>query len=398
MPNAVTHPSAQELSAFSVGKLPEATANAVAGHLEKCPACRKALESFPADSFLGKVRAKPGVSSLPVRAGNAPRVENIALSPAPLKNLPPDLANYAKYRFLRELGRGGMGVVYQAEQTVMGRTVAVKVINPSVLAHPDALPRFQAEVRAAAKLDHPNIVRAHDAEQVGSMHLLVMEYIEGTSLADLVAKNGPQPIAHACHYIRQAALGLQHAFEQGMVHRDIKPQNLMVNPRGQVKVLDFGLARMRSERKGVGLTQVDAFMGTQEYVAPEQANDARSADTWADIYSLGCTLFFLLTGRPPFQGDTAVKLIFAHLKKEPPALHEVRADVPPELSAVVARMLAKDPARRCQTPIDVAQELASFVKAGSKRPAIGVSSPAPGVSSPAMGTAIATWRSGISTS
>jgi serine/threonine protein kinase len=326
MPKAVIHPSAQELTAFALGKLSETAATTIAGHLEKCPSCRKAVENLPADSFVGKVReAKPSVSSPPVRAGGALSVATAS----PPADLPPVLADYAKYRFVRELGRGGMGVVYQAEQTVMGRTVAVKVINPSVLEHPAALPRFQAEVRAAAKLNHDNIVRAYDAEQVSDMHLLVMEFVEGTSLTELVAKKGLLPIAHACHYIRQAALGLQHAFEQGMVHRDIKPQNLMVNARGQVKVLDFGLARMRSERnQGGGLTQADAFMGTPEYVSPEQATDARSADTRADIYSLGCTLFFLLTGRPPFQGDTAVKLILAHIEKEPPALQDVRADVP----------------------------------------------------------------------
>ncbi len=377
MPNAVVHPSEQELVAFNLGKLSDSAAAAVASHLENCSACRKTIEGLPADSFVGKVRAaKPDVPSLP------------------LQDLPPDLANYGKYRFLRELGRGGMGVVYQAEQTVMGRTVAVKVINPSVLAHPDALPRFQGEVKAAAKLDHPNIVRAYDAEQVGNMHLLVMEYVEGTSLAELVATKGPQPIAYACHYVRQAALGLQHAFEQGMVHRDIKPQNLMVNGRGQVKVLDFGLARMRSERKqGCGLTQADAFMGTPEYVSPEQATDARSADTRADIYSLGCTLFFVLTGRPPFQADSIVKLILAQIEQEPPAVHEVRADVPLELSAVVARMLAKDPARRFQTPIEVAQALSEFVKPGTKRAAAVASPPASGAA--ATGTVIAADTSKI---
>ncbi len=394
MPEALIHPTAQELTAFGLGKLPERRAAAVAAHLESCPACRKAVANVPPDSFLGKVRAaKPNASSLPVRSSDAPVVEKAS---APPKDLPPDLANYSKYRFVRELGRGGMGVVYQAEQTVMGRTVAVKVINPSVLDHPDALPRFQSEVRAAARLDHPNIVRAHDAEQVGSMHLLVMEYVAGTSLAELVAKKGPLSVPYACHYIHQAALGLQHAFEQGMVHRDIKPHNLMVNARGQVKVLDFGLARMRSERRvGGGLTQADAFMGTPEYVSPEQATDARSADTRADIYSLGCTLFFLLTGRPPFQSDTAVKLIMAHIEKEAPSLQQVRPDVPAKLSAVVARMLAKDPAQRFQTPVEVAQALMAFVKSGTKQPVAGVVSPASGVSSPGTGTALAADTSKI---
>ena len=246
MPSAAIHPTGQELAAFGLGKLSDAASVAVADHLEECPACREALESSPADSFLDKVRAaKPDASSLPARAGNVLNVPSL-----PPKDLPPDLANYAKYRFLRELGRGGMGIVYQAEQTVLGRTVAVKVINPSVLEHPDALPRFQGEAKAAAKLDHPNIVRAHDADRVGNLHLLVMEYVEGDSLAELVAKTGPQPIAYACHCIHQAALGLQHAFEQGMVHRDIKPQNLMVNVQGQVKVLDFGLRGCAASGRG----------------------------------------------------------------------------------------------------------------------------------------------------
>ena len=390
MLNAAIHPTPQELTAFALGKLADTAAATIARHLEQCPTCRQAIEKLPGDSFLGKVRAaKPNASSLPARAGGAPNMPATAAAPPlPPKDLPPDLARYAKYRFLRELGRGGMGVVYQAEQTVMGRSVAVKVINPSVLDHPDALPRFQGEVKAAAKLDHPNIVRAYDAEQVGSMHLLVMEYVEGTSLAELVAKKGPLSVPYACHYVRQAALGLQHAFEQGMVHRDIKPQNLMVNARGQVKVLDFGLARMRCERKaGGGLTQVDTFMGTPEYVSPEQATDARSADTRADIYSLGCTLFFLLTGRPPFQEDTIVKLVLAQIEKEPPALQGVRPEVPMELSWVVARMLAKDPAQRFQKPLEVADALAAFVKPGPKGAAS--SSPKSGASPPATGTMIA---------
>ena len=380
MSNAAIHPTAQELASFGLGKLSDAASVAVADHLEQCPACRETLENSPADSFLGKVgAAKPGVSSLPARAGDVLNVPS--LTP---KDLPPELANYAKYRFLRELGCGGMGIVYQAEQTVMGRTVAVKIINPSVLEHPDALPRFQGEVKAAAQLDHPNLVRAYDAEQVGSIHLLVMEYVEGVSLAELVAKEGPQPIACACHYIRQAALGLQHAFEQGMAHRDIKPQNLMVNARGQVKVLDFGLARMRGQRKaGGGLTQVDAFMGTPEYVSPEQATDARRADTRADIYSLGCTLFFLLTGRPPFQEDSIVKLIRAQIEKEPPVLRDVRPDVPAELSVLVARMLVKDPARRFQTPMEVAQELAVFIEPETKQAAASVSPSASGTATAA---------------
>ncbi|HJT77203.1 MAG TPA: serine/threonine-protein kinase, partial [Gemmataceae bacterium] len=264
--------------------------------------------------------------------------------------LPPELAGHPRYRILKELGRGGMGVVYQAEQTMMDRTVAVKVISRALLEHPGALERFNREVRAAAKLTHPNIVIAHDAEQVGDLHMLVMEYVEGQSLAQVLKKKGPLAVAHACHFVRQAALGLQHAFEHGMVHRDIKPQNLMLTPKGQVKILDFGLAKVASERgKGQGLTTSNAYMGTPDYSAPEQATDARSADIRADIYSLGCTLYCLLAGRPPFDEASDVLTILAHLEKEPPPLPELRPDVPPALWAVVARLLAKDPGQRYQT-------------------------------------------------
>ncbi len=174
-------------------------------------------------------------------------------------------------------------------------------------------------------------------------------------------------MTHACHYVRQAALGLQYAHEQGMVHRDIKPHNLMLTPKGQVKILDFGLARLASEQKGEGgLTRTGDFMGTPEYVAPEQATDARTADIRADIYSLGCTLYFLLTGRPPFQEGQAVQTILAHLRKEPTPLSQLRSDLPAELWPVAARMLAKDPAQRFQTPLEVAQALAPFCKAGSR--------------------------------
>jgi serine/threonine protein kinase/formylglycine-generating enzyme required for sulfatase activity len=280
-------------------------------------------------------------------------------------NVPPELANHPKFRIVRELGRGGMGVIYLAQHRVMEKPVALKVINPSFLDHPNALARFHAEVKAAGKLDHPNIARALDADQAGNLHFLVMEYVEGMTLAQLLKQQGPLPVLNACRFIHQAALGLQHAFQQGMVHRDVKPANLMVTPQGRVKVMDLGLARLRSEHKdGRGLTQTGAFMGTPEYVAPEQATDARQADTRADVYSLGCTLYALLAGRPPFVEDTMVKLVLAHLDKEPVPLHQLRPEVPAGLSSVVGRMLAKDPAGRYQTPLEVARALAPFTKAG----------------------------------
>jgi tRNA A-37 threonylcarbamoyl transferase component Bud32 len=359
MPEVSAHPSAQALALFGHGKLSQAQTATVAAHLETCAGCRQAVASLPPDSFLGKVQAaKPGGTVLPA---NAPKLKAVAAAPVP--GVPPELANHPKFRILRELGKGGMGVIYLAEHRVMEKQVALKVISPAVLDNPDALARFQAEVRAAGKLDHQNIARAYDADQAGELHFLVMEYVEGQSLAQLLERKGPLPVASACHCACQAALGLQHAFEKGMVHRDIKPQNLMLTPKGQVKVLDFGLARMRSERTASPrLTQLESFMGTPEYVSPEQATDARSADIRADIYSLGCTLYALLTGRSPFREDTMVKLVLAHIEKEPRPLHELRPDVQAELSAVVAKMLAKDPAQRFQRPVEAAQALAPFIK------------------------------------
>jgi serine/threonine protein kinase len=383
MPDVVTHPTLQELAAFDRGEsLPDAAAAAVASHLEACPACRQALQNLPPDSFLGKVRAaRPGSGSLPPD----PAPSQPGMSPP--AGVPPELANHAKYRIVGELGRGGMGVIYLAEHRVLEKLVAIKVISPAVLDNPRALARFHGEARAAGQLDHPNIARAHDADQAGRLHFLVMEFIEGLSLAQLLEQKGPLPIAHACQVIRQVALGLQHAFEQGMTHRDIKPQNLMLTPRGVVKILDFGLARLRREQTtGPRLTQLESFMGTPEYVAPEQATDARQADTRADIYSLGCTLYALLAGRPPFVEETAWQLVLAHLEKEPPPLQQLRPEVRPDLSAVVARMLAKDPDQRYQRPIEVAQALAPFAKAGGKPRTAGGEARPVRVSSPGTGT------------
>ncbi len=392
MPEISAHPTAQALALYGHGKLSEAQAATVVAHLETCADCRTAVASLPPDSFLGKVRAaKPGGTKLPpgpspVRVAASPNmVGKPAPSAVPPANVPPELANHPKFRIVRELGRGGMGVIYLAEHRVLEKHVALKVISPAVLDNPDALARFHAEVKAAGKLDHQNIARAFDADQAGNLHFLVMEFVEGVTLAQLLERKGTLPTGGACHLISQAALGLQHAFEHGMAHRDIKPQNLMVTPRGLVKVLDFGLARMRSERIAAPrLTQVESFMGTPEYVAPEQATDARTADTRSDIYSLGCTLYALLAGRPPFVEDTMVKMVLAHVEKEPQPLHELRPDLSPELSAVVGKMLAKDPAQRYQTPVEVARALARFVKAGAKGGGVAL----PPAASAGMGTRI----------
>jgi serine/threonine protein kinase len=372
MPDAMIHPTVQELTDFGLGKLPEHAAAAVAAHLEICPACRQAVAKVPADSFLNKVRAAgPAGSSFPpslAQPGNAAgRASRPAIPNVPCPDVLPELARHPKYLILRELNRGGMGVVYQARHKEMGRQIVIKVIKRSLLDQPGALDRFRREIRAAAQLSHPNIVTAYDAEQAGDTHLLVMEFVPGQSLAEVLEKKGPLPVEKACRYVRQAAAGLHHAYKRNMVHRDIKPSNLMLTPQGQVKILDFGLAKIVSESgTRSGITESDTYMGTPEYSAPEQAQDARSADIRADIYSLGCTLYCLLAGRPPFREDTAIKTVLAHIEKQPQPLTELRPDVPERLWRVTARLLAKEPKMRYQKPSEVMLALAPFVKPSSK--------------------------------
>jgi WD40 repeat protein len=284
--------------------------------------------------------------------------------------VPPELRDHPHYEVLRELGRGGMGVVYLARNRLMDRLEALKVLNKALLDQPGATERFLREVRAAARLDHPHIVKAHAALQLGELLVFVMEYVEGEDLAQVVAAQGPLPVALACSFARQAALALQHAHEQGMVHRDVKPHNLILARSGggqAIKVLDFGLAKATREHEETAhhLTGTGALLGTPDYMAPEQTLDAGKADVRADVYSLGCALYFLLAGRPPFQARSRFELLQAHQSAEAAPLDRVRADVPAGLAAVVARMMAKDPARRFQQPLEVAQALAPFLEAGA---------------------------------
>src|SRR5262245_32061673 len=343
------HLSADELRAFGQGHLSPEAADACEQHLAECDACCRALAEAPADSFESQLRAARQEAPLATTADGG--AATLAEAPA----VPPALVDHARYRVLGLVGQGGMGAVYRAEHRHMDRLVALKVINPGLIRNPASVQRFQQEVRAAARLHHPNIVTAHDADEADGLHFLVMEHVEGRSLADLVSERGPLPVAEACECARQAALGLQHAHEQGMVHRDVKPHNLMLTPDGTVKILDFGLARLARTPDGplpagadavAGLTGAGTIMGTADYVAPEQAADPRTADIRADVYSLGCTLFHLLAGRPPFEGGIVPEKIARHTAGPLPPL----PGVPSGLAAVVARMTAKDPADRYATP------------------------------------------------
>jgi serine/threonine protein kinase len=267
------------------------------------------------------------------------------------------------YRILDWLGQGGMGQVFKARHASMDRVVALKIIPKDVVSNPIAVGRFYREVRAVAQLSHPNIVTAFEVNQAGQTHYLAMELVDGIDLARLVQQSGRLPIPRACEYIRQAAAGLQHAHEKGLVHRDIKPGNLMVaRPRADepsvIKILDFGLARFESESEHpLRLTQLGKIVGTVDYMAPEQAQNARTADIRADIYSLGCSLFYLLTGTPPFSGEDTVERIGTRVLGDAPSVRQCRPEVSPALERVLGKMMARNPLDRYQTPSEVAQAL-----------------------------------------
>jgi serine/threonine protein kinase len=282
--------------------------------------------------------------------------------------------NLGQYRLLDELGRGGMGRVYKALHTIMGRIVAIKVIAPELMQDPVAVEWFRREVRAGTQLVHPNIVMAYDANEAEGLHFLVMEFVHGITLDAFVKQNGPLPIARACALIRQAALGLQHAHEKGMVHRDIKPGNLLIplpegdnSPDVLVKILDFGLARLQGKTAGdtIALRGDTGVLGTPDYIAPEQSRDIHSADIRSDLYSLGCTFYFSLSGRVPFPGDNAMEKLVKHLTEQPEPLEKVRPAVPSQVADIVRRLMAKNPADRPQTPAELVEELDTWTLASS---------------------------------
>jgi hypothetical protein len=395
-----SHPTPRQLAALALGKLTPEGKMRLEKHVAACESCATFLSVTPRDTLVNLLRqAAAGMSAAeqstpsvrdastfsglagtqkpvasaagdPQRAAEQPSPAAPAKSAeqaaaASLDDIPQALREQTKYRIVRLLGRGGMGSVYEAFHERMDRRVAIKVINPALVDHPEALKRFDQEVRAAAKVEHENVARAYDAEELGKLRILVMEFVPGQSLDRYLAKNGPLAVPVACRLIQQALTGLSKAHKLGMVHRDLKPQNLMLTPEGTIKILDFGLAKLVSERQqGDGLTRENALMGTPHYLAPEQALDAAKADIRADIYSLGCTLYCLLAGTTPFTGDTEMKVLLAHQHDAAPPLCEVRPDVPRELSDLVGRMLSKNPAERPQTPADAAQALLPFIKQG----------------------------------
>ena len=227
------------------------------------------------------------------------------------------------YTLLDKIGAGGMGQVFKAEHRRMKRLVAIKMLPRSLTRDAAAVARFEREVEAAAKLEHPNIVTAYDADQAGDVHFLVMQYVEGSDLAAIVKKSGPLPVPQAINYILQAARGLDYAHKHGVIHRDIKPANLLLSSEGTVKILDMGLARLSGPGDAATqaeLTGTGSIMGTVDFMAPEQALSTKHADARADIYSLGCTLYYLLTGQPTYDGETLMAKMLAHREAPIPEL------------------------------------------------------------------------------
>jgi serine/threonine-protein kinase len=323
---------------------------------------------------------------------------------------------FGDYRLIEPLGQGGMGHVFKAAHLRLGRVVALKMIRPQSLTsteNPDELiRRFQREAQAAAQLLHPNVVILFDYNECGGIHFIAMEYVDGVDLARMVQTQGPLPIPHACAYLRQAAGGLQHAFEYGIVHRDIKPSNLLVTRAGGtrpqrsllkqrssgkidlgavrsqiqrsqtggvVKILDLGLVRFSEAADESdtlsALTMQGTIIGTPDYIAPEQARDASRVDIRADIYSLGCTFYFMLTGRAPFPGGTSVEKLFRHQNESAMPVEQIRPGTPKDVIAVVQRMMAKNPESRYQTPAELAAALAELpadLTAGRSLPELSV--------------------------
>jgi serine/threonine-protein kinase len=324
-----------------------------------------------------------------------------------LRGRPQDLT-LGPYHLLELLGEGGMGQVFKARHQRLNRLVALKIIRPErLLQNPEAIRRFHREAQSAAALSHPNIVIIYDADEVNKVHFIAMEYVDGIDLARLVKETGPLAVAQAGYFIRQAALGLQHAFVKGLVHRDIKPSNLLVtgprggrdslgpgrrqvgpgdetirdsvskptdskqttgsppfwmSPNAQVKILDMGLARLTERETDdpvlSSLTHEGSVVGTPDYIAPEQARNSHLADIRSDLYSLGGTFYFLLTGRPPFPEGSAVEKLLMHQLDDPQPLEEQRPDVPPGVVMIIRKLMAKSPDHRYQEPAEVAEALA----------------------------------------
>jgi serine/threonine-protein kinase len=263
------------------------------------------------------------------------------------------------YRLEQFVGGGGMGAVFRAHDTTLDRVVAVKVLSRAQSADDDMLRRFRNEAQSAARLDHENIGRVHAVGSDRGWHYIVFEYIEGRNLRDLVRDEGPFAVGRAMDVVAQVADALEHASARDVVHRDIKPSNIVITPAGRARLVDMGLARLAPTAGDADLTVSGMTLGTFDYISPEQARDPRAADVRSDLYSLGCTLFYMLAGRPPFAEGTMVQKLLQHQQDPPPDITALRPDVPVRLAAILARLMAKNPHDRYQRPAVLMADLAA---------------------------------------
>ncbi len=369
-------PDGAELIAFHRGKLPGERLEAVGEHLERCAPCQANLRALAdhSDPLIARLRSshtqiefsqEPSCARLQQRAAALARPGRADRTGGPPERLGP-------YRLLRRLKGGGMGEVYEALHTRLDRRVALKTLRGDRMDNPEFLARFNREMTAVGKLNHPNIVRATDAGDADGWHYLVMDFVDGLDLAAIVRYLGLLTVADAAAVVQQTALGLASVHEHGLVHRDIKPSNLMLATGGTVKLLDLGLALLHEGRPGDELTETGFGLGTADYMSPEQAQDAHHVDIRSDLYSLGCTFYKLLTGRAPFDAPpfrTMLKKMQAHMREPVPPIQTLRPDVPADLAIVIQRLLEKRPERRYATPQAVAAAVEPFA-VGSDLPGL----------------------------
>ena len=374
MMTAIKCPTPDKLKSLSLGRLLDEESDELMAHINSCSSCQTEMETVDdlEDSLIASIRgsgafadyyAEPDCQVAMANAlGALARAGNSDQSGDSQTELPKQIG---EYEIVRPLGRGGMGSVYLARHTKLGRQVALKILAHHRLGDQRVRDRFEVEMQAIGRLSHPNIVTAHDARDIAGTPVLVTEFIDGFDLGQLLQRTGPLSVANACEIVRQIANALEYTSGQGFVHRDVKPSNIMLGRNSDVKLLDLGLARIefgdpdRPEMTGTGQA-----MGTADYIAPEQVNDSRSVDVRADIYSLGCTLYKLLTGVAPFADDshtTAFAKMTAHVSTPAPSLATVAPSTPSKLAKLVDSMLAKAPSDRPTSPAEVARQLESFV-------------------------------------
>ena len=371
--------SRDDLRTYLTGWSGQALAGAIENHLQQCPSCEDTLLSLERDSdtLIQRLRTERSPSQMDDPEIDDPVLEaafrrSRAIVPTESGSFSSDRsphptpASIGAYQLVRPIGSGGMGTVYLAKHRDLGKRVALKLVPTRLHMGDQRSERFLREIRAAGQLDHPQVASATDAGCEGCFHFLVMEYIDGMDLSRIVRAQGPMAIADACELMRLTALGLAYAHGEGIVHRDIKPSNVMLGVDGQVKILDFGLARLNGwDESSFELTTVGQLMGTLDYMSPEQADRPESVDYRADLYSLGATLFRLLSGRPPLAATpnlsplAKLRLLVDH---RPPRIDSLRPDVPPQLVDLIDQMLRRAPDQRPPSASHVAERLQPFAQ------------------------------------